>query len=504
MHARRVRPSGPETRAEHRPSRPTTSTRRRRTEGRVATRSEFVAPDDLRRTVAAAASALLPGLGQLINGRTRLARWFVLPILAIVALVVLQLAMGSPARLVASLVSPTAMSVILVLNVVILGWRLVSVAHAFFDGRYPAKAGRMGVSSLALVLLAVAIPHGLANAWGSSAQAAMSGVFVGQTAPGSGLNVAAVAHGPGHNERLNVLVFGSDTTAGQTEPLTDPMVIVSLDPVGATASLITVPSDITKIPLGNGSVYGPTLRSLLGYAESHPATFPQGGIRALEDAVGALLGIPIHAYARIDLGGFIKLVDTIGGIEVTSSRAWSDPGYDFDRGPTGVPGFRVTVGRHHLDGWAALAFGRAGTPPTESDVTRAARQQAVLLAIRDKLLAGGSTLVNLPRLLDAASGLITTDLSTDRLPDLVAIIEDLRPAAIYRLIMGPPLLRNVTDPALGPVRLPDLSAVRSAVKAIAPAPGQTPVLLSSNKPAAAPTTTTAPPGTSPGQSSSSP
>ena len=463
-----------------------------------------MAPDDLRRTAASAASALVPGLGQLVNGRTRLARWFALPMLAVVAFVALQLAIGSPARLVASIVSPTAMSALLVLNVVVLAWRLVSVGHAFFDRRYPARAGRMGVSGLALVLLAVAVPHGLANAWGSSAQAALGGVFVGQAGAGPGLNVAAILHGPGDNERLNVLVFGVDTTAGQAQPLTDAMMVVSIDPVGATASLVTVPSDTAKIPLGNGSVYGPTLNSLLAYAHGHPAQFPQGGIRALEDAVGALLGIPIQAYARIDLGGFIKLVDSVGGIDVVSKRAWSDPGYDFGRGPTAGPGFRVTVGRHHLDGWAALAYARAGIRPTESDVTRAARQQAVLLALRDKLLANGTSLANLPTLLEAVGGLITTDLPTDRLPDLVATLEDLRPAAVYRLVLGAPLLRDVADPTLGRVRQPDLPAIQAAVAAIAPAPGRTPVAWSNSAPAATPGVTAAPAASPPGKPAASP
>ncbi len=463
-----------------------------------------MAPNDLRRTVASAASALVPGLGQLINGRTRLARWFALPILAVVAFVAFQLAIGSPARLVASIVSPTAMSAILVLNVIVLGWRLASVGHAFFDGRYPAKAGRMGVSGLALVLLAVALPHAVANAWGSAAQAALGGVFVGPNSTGPGLNVAAVLQGPGHNERLNVLVFGVDTTAGEAQPLTDAMMVVSIDPVGVTASLITVPSDTTKIPLGNGSIYGPTLNSLLAYAHGHPAQFPQGGIRALEDAVGALLGIPIQAYARIDLGGFIKLVDSIGGIDVVSKRAWLDPGYAFGRGSSARPGFRVTVGRHHLDGWAALAYGRAGIRPTESDVTRAARQQAVLLALRDKLLANGTSLANLPTVLGAVGGLITTDLPTDRLPDLVATLEDLRPAAVYRLVLGAPLLTDVTDPTVGRVRQPDLPAIQAAVAAIAPAPGRTPAARSNSAPATTPGASAAPTDGLPGKPGASP
>ena len=43
-------------------------------------------------------------------------------------------------------------------------------------------------------------------------------------------------------------------------------------------------------------------------------------MRTLEDAVGALLGIPIHYYARIDFVGFIEMVDAVGGVDVTVAR----------------------------------------------------------------------------------------------------------------------------------------------------------------------------------------
>ena len=43
-------------------------------------------------------------------------------------------------------------------------------------------------------------------------------------------------------------------------------------------------------------------------------------MRTLEDAVGALLGIPIHYYARIDFIGFIAMVDAVGGVDINVKR----------------------------------------------------------------------------------------------------------------------------------------------------------------------------------------
>ena len=89
-----------------------------------------------------------------------------------------------------------------------------------------------------------------------------------------------------------------------------------------------MPRDLIDTPLGNGDIFGPKLNSLMSYADRHPKHFPKGGMRTLEDAVGALLDIPIHYYARLDFRGFIKMVDAVGGVDIVAPRAFEDPGYD--------------------------------------------------------------------------------------------------------------------------------------------------------------------------------
>ena len=78
------------------------------------------------------------------------------------------------------------------------------------------------------------------------------------------------------------------------------MMVASLDPVGKTVSLLSVPRDLVDMPLGDGNVFGPKLNSLLAYADATPTSSRRAASRTLEDAIGALLGIPIHYYARID------------------------------------------------------------------------------------------------------------------------------------------------------------------------------------------------------------
>jgi LCP family protein required for cell wall assembly len=438
--------------------------------------------------MAAFASAIVPGLGQLLNGRRRLAQWFGLPALLVAAIFILIVATRSPARLFASIVSPTVMGMLLALNIVVLGWRVVSVVHAFFDGRYASRAGRAGVAGLVLVLIAVAVPHAIANSWGNTAQAAFAQVFAGERADGPGQPVSAAQHGPGHDERMNILVVGIDKTPWRTATLTDSMMVVSIDPVGESVTIVSLPRDLVRVPLGQGNVFGPKLNSLMAYADRHPETFPQGGMRALEDAVGALLGIHIHYYAQIDFFGFVKLVDAAGGVDVNVKKAFYDASYDgIGVNAKGVHGWGVEVGLNHFNGWEALAYSRARKADGESDFTRAARQQEVLLALRDKIMSDGSLLTKLPTLLTAFGDLVKTDVPTASLPDLAAIADEMDPHAIVRAVLKKPLVKSGgNDPVYGSIQIPDLAAILAVAKTLFPPPGEEPQPWPSPVPTAAP------------------
>ena len=458
-----------------------------------------MAPDDFRRTVAAFASAVVPGFGQLLNGRRRLAQWFGLPALLIVAILVLIVATRSPARLFASVVSPTVMGTLLTLNIVVLAWRLASVAQAFFDGRYARRSGRAGAAGLALVLLAVAIPHSIANSWGSAAQATFAQVFKGEQAGGPGQRVAA--SGPGYDERMNILVIGIDKTPYRSATLTDTMMVASIDPVGETVTLLSLPRDLVRVPLGDGNVFGPKLNSLMAWADRHPETFPQGGIRALEDAIGALLGIDIHYYAQIDFYGFVSLVDAVGGVDINVANGFYDDQYDgLGINAMGVNGWGVETGPNHFNGWEALAYARARKADGESDFTRAARQQEVLLALRNRIMSDGSLLTNLPGLLAAFGDLVTTDVPTSRLPDLAAIADEMEADAVVKAVLKAPLVTSGgMDPVYGSIQIPDVPAILAVAKTLFPPTGVAPQPWPTADPALAPPPTTrhVPPAISP-------
>lgn len=432
-------------------------------------------PTDRRRIVAAVLSSILPGLGQLINGRGSLGRKLLAPVAVVAAIVLVLLQLTSPTRLAASLISPTAMTLLLIANVAFLVLRLFAMLHAFFDRRYPARTGRGGLITIAVLSLAIGIPHLVAHVYGSTARDTFAAIFETDS--------AVPDPGPGAGERINVLIVGIDKVPGRVATLTDSMMVASVDPVGNTVSMLSIPRDLVRVPLGNGDVFAPKLNSLLAYADRNADKFPQGGQRALQDAVGALLGIPIHYYAQMDFIGFAEMIDAVGGIDIDVDHGFSDPNYD----GYGLPGrgWSVEAGPNHFSGYEALAYARVRKAVGESDYTRAARQQEILIALRDRLTQAGSLLFGLPGLLDAMATYVRTDLPSARLPELAAIADEMDRRAIARAVLRPPLIKaGVKDPTYGTVQVPNIEEIRAMAAALFSEPGIPPTPWPTPKPGA--------------------
>ena len=437
---------------------------------------------DRRRLIAAALSAILPGLGQFANGRKSLARRFALPSISLLALLWVVFQLSSPARIAATVVNPAILGPLLILNMLVLLWRLSSVGQAFFDRKFVIGPSRVGGIGLAVVMVFVAVPHLLGLQIGLAARDQFARIFEPEPSQRpDGVAGATATPRLGPRERINVLVIGLDTTPWRTATLTDTMMVVSLDPVGRTVSMLSLPRDIVGVPLGNGDVYGPKLNSLMSYADEHPKEFPEGGVRALERAVSALLGVPIHFHATLDFTGFIKIVDTLGGVDVTVEKGFTDPEYWYLDGK----GYSITAGRHHLTGLQALAYVRARKGVGESDFTRAARQQQVLLALRNQASNNGSLFFNLPSLLGTLGDTVRTDFPIDLLPDVAALVDEVEDDAVVRVVVKFPLVGGART-RYGSVQVPDLPAIRAMADKLFSAPGTPPTPWPTPKPTAAP------------------
>ncbi len=418
---------------------------------------------DPRSAAAALLSFLFPGLGQAYNGQWALASLLAVPVLLIVVLAVLALALGGSGVL-SRLLDSRVLVALIVLDLALLGWRLVAILQAHGDrARLSFRTGwPIWVTSL-LVLVTLgmhALPAYYAakaiDTLGSVALEGGGALFDEHQGRDVVIPVPSFQPETDRGERVTVLLIGIDFLPGRAHHLTDTMLVATVDPETNDAAMISVPRDLYGVPLPDGRVYNAKLNSLLAVAASDPAGFPLGGPATLKGAIGELLGTRIHYFAAVDIEGMKRLVDAVGGVDVMVERPIDDP--------TGGPmsgGFHLDAGLQHLDGELALAYARSRKGVGENDFTRAERQQTLLTAIGSKL-AAGNLLVTLPQLLDAVKSSVATDIPGDRISQLARVAQGIEFGDIARVVLAPPdYVTPEPFSAAGYILHPELDAIRA-------------------------------------------
>jgi len=390
-----------------------------------------------------------PGLGQWYAGRSRAALIYFVPAALLALYLVAQIILVGPDQFIAGLLDPNA-ALTLVILVAVLGlWRLLSMADAFAaaGGGHVAR-GRAGavIAALAAVVL---VSHGVVGYYAWSLYEADSKIFVGDVLPdgngGFGGSPSASADDYAvatpfatpktASSRITILLTGVDHTTSRTESLTDTLLVVSLNPATGAVSMVSLPRDVAEFPMWNGATYRGKINSLMSYARAHPQDFPDGPLPTLVHELSFLLGTQIHYYAAADLDGFRRMVDVLGGVTVNVTRAIDDPRYDWlDGSPYG---FYLSAGVHVLDSRTALAFVRSRQGLGDSDFTRAARQQQLLVALRHKLI-DPAMIPQVPSLLAIAGETIRTNFPPARLGEMLGLAEQTDDSNIVRVVLQPP------------------------------------------------------------------
>jgi LCP family protein required for cell wall assembly len=201
----------------------------------------------------------------------------------------------------------------------------------------------------------------------------------------------------------NFLILGLDATGGNT----DTVMIASYNYDENRMVMLSIPRDLyVEVPCGyDGSI----TKSSKEYFKINSVYICAGGdtagFQALEQTVKNVTGIEIQYYAMVNFNGLIDIINSVGGIDInvpegfTDSTYPADPGKGttFDGGDGIGLGYWMTVtfkaGIQHMDGKTALEYARSrhgtytDTGNAVLDYGRAAHQQQVILALKDKILS---------------------------------------------------------------------------------------------------------------------
>jgi LCP family protein required for cell wall assembly len=439
------------------------------------------------RHVAALLSALWPGLGHFAIGARRTGIILALPPLVLVVLAIGALA--SPDRLsrLALLLNPDVIGVVLLVEGAFLAWRLAAFVDALRRGSGRARERGAALSAIGLVF--VLVPSAYAAYLTDVARQAALTVFAPVEQPWQpGVNTPierdddfaplpteSIPPSPAPElNRFTVLLIGMDSGPDRTTALTDTMIVASLDPVSGSVSMVSVPRDLVDLPLPDGRVFRQKVNSLVAYATMYPNRFPgaTSGQAVLAAGLGKLLHIRIDGWAQVNLPGFVRVIDAIGGIDVTVRKAFCDARYD----EYGFNGFAINPGRYHLDGEGALAYARIRKAIGENDFTRAARQGEIVVAARDQVVDGG--FLNDPTgFIDSMGELVTTSLEPSVLGEYLDDAATIKRDHVYRAVITYPLVHGGVNDPRGSILVPRLPQIRELAAQAFPPAGTLPVGL---------------------------
>ena len=465
-------------------------------------------------------SAALPGSGHLITGHRRagmaiMRTFFVLVGLALIAAAV---AYFSPAT-VASLAVRTSWLSAIRWGALAIGvaWVLVILSAAFMG--QPGKVNRSGrvwaVLLTAALCAAVAIPAMRVSQYADTTAVVIDEVFK-EYSPGPGAAGASAAQEMAFSDgRVNIMLVGSDSGPDRVGVRADTVIVASVNAKTGRTILFSLPRNMQRIPFPAGSVMAeefprgfvcPGDACLLNaintwateQAAANPALFagdPDPGMTALRGGVGTALGLDIDYYALVNLEGFEKIIDALGGVTIRVDKRLPIGGIDA-AGRSVKPSGYIEPGLQRLNGFNALwyARSRAGS----DDYTRVARQRCLIGAVVREA-DPTNVLINYQRVLNSTPGAVDTDIPRDTLPALVKVGFRVKSQPVESLAFVPPVVPDTSRPDFAEIR----ELVQEAIArsdAGPPEPTESPTAAPS--PSAAATTPSESPSGSPSPSAS--
>ena len=211
-----------------------------------------------------------------------------------------------------------------------------------------------------------------------------------------------------------ILLLGTDgdrTAARADARRSDSILLLRTEPGRHRLSYLSIPRDLRVDIPG----FGPYKIN---------AAFQLGGPALTMRTVRALTGLQPNHVVMVDFADFRSVINALGGVEVDVPKPILSNRFDCPYKTQARcqqwQGWRFEKGSQTMDGRRALIYSRVREnqlDPSENDLTRGSRQQAVVDAMTDKLVGFG-TFLRLPFIGSDLAKPLTTDLSAGQLAQL--------------------------------------------------------------------------------------
>jgi polyisoprenyl-teichoic acid--peptidoglycan teichoic acid transferase len=405
------------------------------------------APSFRRAVAFTIAGTAIPGLG-LIAGRRRIIGSIILGLFAAAVLALGIYAAVDRQDLLAHALDPkTLRRAALALVIIGLVWVAIIIAsHLSLRGRPTRGQRAFGGFLVGLLSFTVAAPMAVAAHYSYVTASSVGAVFKSENETKSATRptLEATQTAPGEpspqdpwagKPRLNVLLLGGDAGPGRVGTRTDTVILASINTKTGDTALISLPRNTARMPFPSRSPlhkyypYGFTNGNgqnaeyfLNAMYRNVPRSVPKDllgptdnlGADVLKLSVGEATGLRVDYYVLINLQGFSKMINALGGIKL-NINTYIPIGGDTDRHIP--PKEYLKPGPNQkLNGRSALwyARGRYGS----DDFARMDRQRCVINAII-KQANPTNMLARYEDIVKAGKQLVYTDMPREVLPLMV-------------------------------------------------------------------------------------
>ena len=231
---------------------------------------------------------------------------------------------------------------------------------------------------------------------------------------------------------FTVLLLGSDDDSkfSSDAVLTQSMILVRITPATRHVTMLSIPRDL-YVPLASGGDAKIDAAYSYGQATDAVATVEQN------------FGVRIDDWVWVGLRGLVKLIDYLGGVDVTTTNPVLDDFYPADlenSDPYAYKRVLVLPGPQHLDGLHAMEYVRSRHGDVQEDFGRSQRQQQVLLALKAKAKAVNP--IDIPGVVASFNGEFKTSMNLSnfaRISSLLSLASQLDdPSQIEQIVLVPP------------------------------------------------------------------